>query len=223
MASTVSSAGSAGSAGSATAPRRRQHDAHSLLRVAIREFQVRGYDGTSMEHIAHAAGITKSSIYHHVSGKEALLGQALDQAAALLDDALSPAQDAQASPLDALCAVIRSTALALMNDVDVVTLFLRVHGNSDTERRALDKRRDFTRRASDLVRAAVASGELRDDLDPQLMMRLIFGAINSVIEWYRPDGKLSKDTIADQIVALTLDGLRAGRTLGHDETSHPTA
>src|SRR6267378_331054 len=42
----------------------------SLLAVAVEVFNQRGYDGTSMEDLAHATGITKSSIYHHVRGKE---------------------------------------------------------------------------------------------------------------------------------------------------------
>ncbi len=45
----------------------------SLLAVAVEVFNERGYDGTSMEHLSRAAGISKSSIYHHVRGKEELL------------------------------------------------------------------------------------------------------------------------------------------------------
>ena len=58
----------------------RRHTADSLLAVAVAEFTERGYDGTSMEDLARAAGITKSSIYHHMSGKEALLKMAIDRA-----------------------------------------------------------------------------------------------------------------------------------------------
>ena len=44
------------------------------------EFNTRGYDATSMEDLSRAAGITKSSFYHHFSGKEALLRAALERA-----------------------------------------------------------------------------------------------------------------------------------------------
>src|SRR5699024_12272523 len=56
------------------------HDADSVLRIAARVFNERGYDGTSMEDLARALGVTKSAIYHHVSGKTELLRQSLDLA-----------------------------------------------------------------------------------------------------------------------------------------------
>ena len=56
------------------------HDADSVLRVAARVFNERGYDGTSMEDLARALGVTKSAIYHHVSGKTELLRQSLELA-----------------------------------------------------------------------------------------------------------------------------------------------
>ena len=191
--------------------RRRQHDAHSLLRVAVREFNHRGYDGTSMDAIATAAGITKSSIYHHVSGKEALLGQALDHAARALDEALLPAEEALATharPIDAVETVVRRTTAALLRDVETITLFLRVRGNSETERRAIEARRAFDSRVADLMQAAADAGELRDGIEPALTTRLVFGAVNSLIEWYRPGGALTPEVIEDHVVALVLDGLR---------------
>ena len=57
-----------------------RHTPESLLAVAVEVFNVRGYDGTSMEDLAKAAGITKSSIYHHVAGKEELLRLAVTRA-----------------------------------------------------------------------------------------------------------------------------------------------
>ncbi|WP_234356280.1 TetR/AcrR family transcriptional regulator [Blastococcus sp. Marseille-P5729] len=192
--------------------RRRQHDAHSLLQVAVRTFNERGYDGTSMDAIASAAGITKSSIYHHVSGKEALLGQALDHAVAALDDALLPAEQAlqmHARPIDAIETVVRRTTAALLKDVETITLFLRVRGNSETERRAIESRRAFDERVSGLLQAAADAGELRAGIDPPLMTRLVFGTVNSLVEWYRPGGRLSPQQVEDHVVALVLDGLRS--------------
>ena len=201
--------------GAMTKPvRRRQHDANSLLQVAVRVFNERGYDGTSMEHIAHAAGITKSSIYHHVDSKESLLGRALDRAILALDDAFVPAEKAlehYGRPIEAVEAVVRRTAKALLDDIEVITLFLRVRGNSATELRAIDKRRDFDKRVSELVTLAADAGDIRSDLDPAVVTKLVFGSINSLIEWYKPGGRLTADQIVDHAAALVLDGLRSRR------------
>ena len=64
-------------------PRVQRRDAYTvetLLAVTVRVFNERGYDGTSMEHLSKAAGISKSSIYHHVAGKEELLSRAVRRA-----------------------------------------------------------------------------------------------------------------------------------------------
>ena len=62
--------------------RRTPHGQDSLLEIAVGEFITRGYDATSMEDLSRAAGITKSSFYHHFASKEALLRAALDRSLA---------------------------------------------------------------------------------------------------------------------------------------------
>ncbi len=44
------------------------HDQDAVLAAAVRLFIARGYEATSMGDLAEALGITKSSIYHHVTG-----------------------------------------------------------------------------------------------------------------------------------------------------------
>lgn len=179
----------------------------SLLAVTVQVFNERGYDGTSMEDLSRAAGISKSSIYHHVRGKEELLrlavGRALDGLFAVLDEP----QACEGRAVDRLEHVVRRTAEVLLAELPYVTLLLRVRGNTATEQWALERRRDFDHRVAELLRAAVAAGELRGDVEPRLATRLLFGMINSIVEWYRP-GK-AEDGVADAVVHLAFDGLRA--------------
>ncbi|MEE1939474.1 TetR/AcrR family transcriptional regulator [Streptomyces sp. TRM 70361] len=185
----------------------------SLLAVAVEVFIERGYDGTSMEHLSRAAGISKSSIYHHVRGKEELLrratARALDGLFAVLDE---PAAR-RGRAVERLEHVIRRTAEVLLAELPYVTLLLRVRGNTRTERWALERRREFDRRVAALLREAVAEGDLRADLDARLATRLIFGMINSVVEWYRPQPDAPSDSpdgerITETVVRLAFEGLR---------------
>ncbi len=113
-------------------PRRPPYDATTLLEVAVTVFNERGYDGTSMEDLARAAGITKSSFYHHVDGKEALLSAACDRAL----DALFAVRDeparTPARAIDRFEYVLRRTAQILLTELPYVTLLLRVRGNTPT-------------------------------------------------------------------------------------------
>ncbi|TDC20897.1 TetR/AcrR family transcriptional regulator [Streptomyces sp. 8K308] len=193
-----------------TAARRDAYTVRSLLEVAVGVFNDRGYDGTSMEHLSRAAGISKSSIYHHVRSKEELLNRAvshaLDGLFAVLDE--PAARDGRA--VARLEWVVRRTAEVLMERLPYVTLLLRVRGNTDTERWALARRREFDQRVADLVRAAVAEGDLRPEVDPRLATRLLFGMINSIVEWYRPhpgEPVVSGDVV-EAVISTAFDGLR---------------
>ena len=83
---------------------------------------------------------------------------------------------------------MRRTVEVLMAELPYVTLLLRVRGNTRTERWAMERRREFDQRVADLLKAAVAEGDLRSDVEVRLATRLLFGMINSMVEWYRPPG-----------------------------------
>ncbi|HEU0104089.1 MAG TPA: TetR/AcrR family transcriptional regulator [Mycobacteriales bacterium] len=178
-----------------------------LLSVVAREFLARGYDATSMEDLARATGLTKSSIYHHVTGKEELLRLAVARAVDALFAVLDEPASTSGRAVVRLEHVVRRSVEVLAAQLPYVTLLLRVRGNTGAERWALERRREFDARLSVLVRAAIEEGDVRADLDPRLVTRLLFGTVNSVAEWLRPDGTHAAGEIADALVAVTFRGL----------------
>jgi AcrR family transcriptional regulator len=198
----------------ATLTRRRGrpgYDRESLLAVAVAVFNERGYDGTSMEDLSRRLGIAKSSIYHHVDGKEDLLRLALDRA---LDGLFSVAAQAQAlgkPAIDRLEFLVRGSIGVLAERLPYVTLLLRARGNTATERQALARRREFDQIVADLVAAAERDGDIRPDIDPGVTARLLFGMVNSVVEWYRPGRGGGGERLADAVCAMAFDGLRIRR------------
>lgn len=185
------------------------YDLETLLIVAVRLFNERGYDGTSMEDLSRKLGITKSAIYYHVPSKEELLRLAVDRA---LDGLFAVAEDVRARDGRAMAQLeelVRGSVNLLVRELPFVTLLLRVRGNTKVERAALARRRDFDRLVTDLVTKARDEGDLRADIDPATTSRLLFGMVNSLIEWYRPRERGNGDVdIAQTIVAVAFDGLR---------------
>lgn len=180
-----------------------------LLDVTVQVFTRKGYDGATMEDLSAQLGITKSAIYHHVSGKEQLLEIALDRALDGLEDATRRTRElADAAPIDRLEHLVRESVRILLERKPYVTLLLRVHGNTAVERRALERRRTFDRYVAELVRAAADDGSVRPGFDPGVAARLVFGMVNSLVEWARPDVRDPK-VLADMVCRLALDGLRA--------------
>jgi AcrR family transcriptional regulator len=193
------------------APARRGRPGHSLeslLAVAVTVFNERGYDATSMEDIAARLGVTKSAIYHHVPSKVELLRLSLDRA---LDGLFAVTEEPGASTgpaIDRLEHIVRGSVRVLTRELPFVTLLLRVRGNSAIERAALQRRRRFDQIVADLVRAAADEGDVRPDIDPAVTSRLLFGTVNSLTEWYRPNRKLDATALADALIAISFDGLR---------------
>jgi AcrR family transcriptional regulator len=185
---------------------RKPYDIDSLTDVALRVFADRGYDGASMDDVARAAGITKASIYHHVSGKEALLerglGRALDALFAIVEE--SAAREGRA--IDRLRHIVGRVAETTMQLLPELTVLFRIHGASKSERDAVERRRTFDRLVTDIIAQAQRDGDVRRDLDARLLARLIFGMSNSVVEWYRR-GSLTREAIANAVVAIAFEGI----------------
>jgi len=195
-----------------TAPDRRpgrpaRYSLDELLEVVVGEFNARGYDATSMADLARATGLTKSSIYHHVAGKEELLRLAVARAVDALFAVLAEPGATTGPAVARLEHVVRRSVEVLADRLPDVTLLLRVRGNTGAERWALERRREFDKRLSALVQAAIDEGDVRADVDPRLVTRLLFGTVNSVVEWYRRDGAHSAQEIADAVVATAFGGL----------------
>ncbi|MFF3502222.1 TetR/AcrR family transcriptional regulator [Streptomyces sp. NPDC003247] len=192
-----------------TTAKRDTYTPETLLSVAVQVFNERGYDGTSMEHLSRAAGISKSSIYHHVSGKEELLRRAVSRALDGLFGILDEEHARVGRAAERLEYVVRRMVEVLIAELPYVTLLLRVRGNTDTERWALERRRDFDHRVAALLKAAAADGDVRGDVEVRLATRLVFGMINSIVEWYRPDGRgMGEREVADAVARLVFSGLR---------------
>jgi AcrR family transcriptional regulator len=193
-----------------TARKRDTYTPESLLAVAVEVFIERGYDGTSMEHLSQAAGISKSSIYHHVRGKEELLERAVGRALDGLFGILREPAASRGPAIERLEHVVHRTVDVLMAELPYVTLLLRVRGNTRTERWAMERRREFDQRVADLLKEAVTEGDLRSDVEVRMATRLLFGMINSIVEWYRPagGGAVTSEEVAATVVRIAFEGLR---------------
>jgi AcrR family transcriptional regulator len=188
------------------------YDLESLLQVAVKLFNERGYDRTTMEDLSRRLGITKSAIYHHVPSKEELLRLALDRALDGLFEVASEVEQVPGRAIDRLEQLVRGSVAVLVQQSPFVTLLLRVRGNTPVERRALTRRREFDRLVTELVQVAEAEGDVRRDVDPALTSRLLFGMVNSLIEWYRPRRRSDATELADAVCKIAFDGLRQVRT-----------
>lgn len=185
------------------------YDREQLLQVCVEAFNQNGYEATSMGALAERLGVTKSAIYHHVSSKEELLSLALERALGALEEMFDGVQATGVPAVDRIEAVLRGSVHVLVDQMPYVTLLLRLRGNSEVELAALKRRRDFTRQLGELIVQAQEDGAVRTDISRVSAPRLVLGMLNSVVDWYSPSGVGTPEALADTIVKIAMDGLRA--------------
>jgi len=194
----------------AAVPRRGRpgYDQQQVLEVAVALFNEQGYDATSVAALAARLGLSKSALYHHFASKEDLLALALEEALGRLEGVLRDSGASEGGAGERLAFVLRGAVGVLVDRLPYVTLLLRVRGNSEVERAALARRRAFDHEITALVRAAQAEGTVRSDVDASVATRLLFGMVNSIVEWYRPSGPEGAAELAADVLTVALDGLR---------------
>ncbi|WP_051580250.1 TetR/AcrR family transcriptional regulator [Pseudonocardia acaciae] len=173
-----------------------------IVDIAVGVFLERGYDATSMGDLAKAAGITKSSFYHHVSSKEELFELGVGRALDALFDVLKEPGALDGPAISRVRHIVRRLVQIITQRLPEVALLVRTHANTPAEQRATQRRKQFDRAMTALVEQAVRDGDLRLGMDPALFSRLALGAAVSVVEWYRPTGRVSSNQLVDAVDQL---------------------
>jgi AcrR family transcriptional regulator len=180
----------------------------TILEAAAQVFRQKGFHGASMQDIAEAVNLQKASLYHHVSSKQEILLALLDRALELLLERISAISN-QSIPADQkLRQMIRTYLQILAENTDLSAVLLFEHRSLEREQHArhVPNRDRFEALWRDVLVEGVSAGSFQCD-DPALTTRAILGILNWTITWYRPDGNLTIDQIADQYSHLLLNGL----------------
>jgi TetR/AcrR family transcriptional regulator, cholesterol catabolism regulator len=188
-----------------TGARRREID-----EVASELFHANGYSATSVRDIARALDIQGASLYAHVASKEDLLWSIVDRAATAFEQAVERAlaDTATHDPVERLAAIVEAHVEAITADPERASVFVTEWRHLSPERReAIGARRDaYERRVRDLIADGQAIGAFAT-VDAAIAATYLLTALNGIATWYRPDGRLSADRIADQYVDLALRSL----------------
>lgn len=181
--------------------------AAEVYRTAARIILQKGYDATSVSDIADAMGITKAGLYHYIRGKTELLFEIMQYGLAELEREVMVPARAIADPVERLRFVISTHArLVTRGDGAVTILVDEARALTPAQNRKVTKLKrayvDFLRGTLDELREA---GKLREISTTVAAFNAI-ASVNWLSRWFRPDGELSSDEIAEQITDSVLHG-----------------
>jgi AcrR family transcriptional regulator len=188
-----------------TGARRREID-----EVASELFHANGYAATSVRDIAKALDIQGASLYAHVASKEDVLWSIVDGAATAFETKANDAvaDTASSDPVERLAALVEAHVDVVTADPERASVFVTEWRHLSGDRRvAIAQRRDaYEARFRAVIEDGTAVGAFRAT-DSALAATFILTALNGIATWYRPDGRLSADRIADHYVDLALRSL----------------
>lgn len=182
-----------------------------LLQTAARLFCHKGYHATTMKDIAAELEILPGSLYHHITSKQSLLVEIMQRGIQALLDYVEPVVAGDDPPPTKLAKLIEFHVKAITTHPHVLTVFLHELKSLPSERRAeqLALRNRYEHLLTRIIEEGQASGAFRAQMNPRMATFAILGMLNWLYAWYRPDGPLTPAQIADEYVALGLQGVMA--------------
>jgi len=182
--------------------------AAEVYQTAARIILQKGYDGTSVNDIAEALGITKAGLYHYISGKTELLYEIMKFGLEDLDQQVMVPAQSITDPEERLRFVMVTHARLVVGGVGTVTILVdEARALSPAQYRKVTKLKrgylDFIRKTLDELQA---QGKLRS-VNTTVAAFSIIGSINWLSRWYQPDGPVGKAEIAEQIADIAFHGV----------------
>jgi TetR/AcrR family fatty acid metabolism transcriptional regulator len=184
-----------------------------ILDAAIRVFAAEGFYNAKVSQIAQAAGVADGTIYLYFKSKDDLLISLFEDRMELVNANLRTALAREESAVDRLKRVVR-LHLELVEQnrhlAEVITVELR-QSSKFIKEYANPKFAEFLRLIAGAVAEGQAKGELRSDLDPPIIARALFGALDEIALAWLVKGKdrIDLTRAAAQLAHLFIDGLRA--------------
>lgn len=179
-----------------------------ILKIAAQVFFTQGYRGTKLEDIAREAGIVKGSLYHYFESKEQIYERLIEEIVNLVEVEESVHKK---GPADQRLASIvhRLVELVAEHPVEVGILGRQL---VNMEGEIGEWARSYRRRNFEGIREIIIQGQragIFRQADPDALAAFILGNLTALPEWYRPEGRLDKESIGQEMVGYVLCGVGA--------------
>jgi AcrR family transcriptional regulator len=179
-----------------------------ILTGAAELFAQRGFHGTSMNEVAEACGLSKATLYHYYRDKSELLVSIADghvsRLVELCDSVYGDASVAAPERLSVLIERFLVEYSQAQNSHRVLTEDVRFLDEVD-RKKILDKERYVVQTFANAI--AVIRPDLKTSALGKPLAMLLFGMLNWMFTWLKPEGRLNHLAIAPIVRSLFLDGL----------------
>ena len=197
---------------------RRKAARAQILRAAADLFRERGYQASTVDHIAARLGMSKASLYTHFRAKEEMLAAISRETIEAFTRDLNLVLASRLGAEDKLRTVVRQHVQFVIANRSFLTVFFSEEANLPPRfARALARQKDrYDKGVERIVEEGVRSGVFRE-MSPRLVVFAVLGMVNWVHKWYNPRGSWGAEEISAAFLSLIEGGLlrhqRRGRAL----------
>lgn len=183
-----------------------------ILLAAAEVLASRGYASTTLETIAERAEMKAGSLYYHFPSKDELVAQVLlDGVAAAHDSVVAAVANVggAARAIDRVEVAIVAHLEAIISSGPFTKANIHSYGQvpEAIAARVRAAQRSYGETWRALIAEAMASGDIRTDLDATSVRLLLLGAMNWSVEWVATEGPMSSRELADDLIEMVLHGL----------------
>ncbi|MEK6283967.1 MAG: TetR/AcrR family transcriptional regulator [Acidobacteriota bacterium] len=179
-----------------------------VYRTAAQIILRKGYDATSVNDIANALGMTKAGLYHYINGKKELLFDIMNFGLDELDEEVVTPAHAIADAGARLRFIITNHARLVTRGQGAITILVdEITALTPAQNRKITHRkREYFDRLREVLNQLKAEGKLQD-VDTTAATFSLLGMINWLSRWFRQDGTLTEEHVAEQITRIAFHGL----------------
>jgi TetR/AcrR family transcriptional repressor of nem operon len=184
-------------------PKTKQFDETEVLVKAMEVFSVKGYNGTSMDDLVQATGLSRSSIYDTFGDKHGLFLKSLNQYCCSQQGELEKQCAKTDSPKKKIRAIFDYTLKGILSDKDqkgclMVNMSMELNAvDKEVAAVSLKNMEDMEQTFSSLVKEGQAKGEISKRFPPKALGRHLYSSIMGlrVSGTNRPDPDSLKEIV----------------------------
>lgn len=180
-----------------------------ILEAAVGLFAEKGFDGTSVQEIVDRAAVTKGALYHYFSSKDDLLYEIYHSLISVQQAELDRIRTDGLPPQEAIRAIIVNLVETTTARLPETAVFAREMHKLGAERMAAvrSERRHYHETFRHLVARGQQDGTFAAVASAETVTLMVFGVINQLPWWYRPDGPTTPAQLGTEIADFVLAGL----------------
>jgi AcrR family transcriptional regulator len=182
-----------------------------IIQAAAHVFRDRGFEATTLRDVAAATDIDRATLYYYVGSKEELLQEIVRQALGQDIKAAKTVQRSKASTKDKIAALIEAMVHSYDANYPHIHVYMEDLGriarqDSEWATDVIARTRQFESIVHSILAKGQRDGTLRDDLPVELAALALFGMINWMHRWYRPNTNFSPEIVVKTFTTIFLDG-----------------